>query len=490
MPGLRNAWTPFSAPAKTSMPEFAGLRTDFNTWMIMGGMTLCWLASVRLVPDWRRDGWTALLKSLYGIVWLGFGLDIVLRFSMLAYNAVEWGNDTARLVALPLEVVDRTLMYCGLFWVSVSVGYAIAVRRRTAGPLRLTQAFNLELVYALLVPGSLASAVLYYVVDRPNIPLKLVTPLADLAALYLVPAAVVWWDHFRHPGPKWRIGSLQILALLPALVHGVLSPYRENLVPLFLLPLIGALFAGRRPRLWKLLPAALLCFVLLSTVVASYRRLKWESARPEEVAIEMREASLSEWLVGDWGERLKRFHSFDSMLVTVGLVPGARPHSGRNVLLRPFFRAFVPRFVYGEKGEADAAARFGATIWAYNDPKARDHGGAAIAPSMPGDLYDAGGVLYIVLGALLWGALLGLVDGWKSHLPRFCGAAITALVATHCAMSIERDFDHTVAGFIQIFLLMLLVAGVIALARQPEPRHERPQHARSWSSVGQGLERS
>ncbi len=58
------------------------------------------MVSLRLVPDWKRDGWPAILKSVYGIVWLGFGLDIVLRFSMLAYNAVEWGNATPRLVAL------------------------------------------------------------------------------------------------------------------------------------------------------------------------------------------------------------------------------------------------------------------------------------------------------------------------------------------------------------------------------------------------------
>lgn len=51
------------------------------------------------MPNCKRDGWTALLKSVYGLVWLDFGLDIVLRFAMLVYNAVEWGNGTPRLVA-------------------------------------------------------------------------------------------------------------------------------------------------------------------------------------------------------------------------------------------------------------------------------------------------------------------------------------------------------------------------------------------------------
>ena len=59
---------------------------------------------------------------------------------MLAYNAVEWGNNTLRLVAQPVTIVNRTLAYCGLFWVLVSLAYAVAVRRRSAGALALVRA--------------------------------------------------------------------------------------------------------------------------------------------------------------------------------------------------------------------------------------------------------------------------------------------------------------------------------------------------------------
>lgn len=449
------------------MPGFAGLRTDALTWVIMAGMTACWMLSVRLVPGWKRDGWTSVLRSVYGFVWLGFGLDIVLRFSMLAYNAVEWGNGTLRLVAQPVDTVNRTLAYCGLFWLLVALAYAVAVRRRGAGPLGLARSFTPEFAYAAAIPVALLASVIFYLIDgESRLPLELITPLALLANFYMVPAAIVWWDHFRQPGPKWRIGSIHLLVLLPALINGWRSPYRENLAPLFLIPLVAAMFAGRRPALRKLVPAILIWFVVISSVVTSYRRIKWENVRQEEVANEMRDASAVEWLAGSWGDRMKRFHSFDSMLLTDAVVPAARPYSGRNVLVNPFIRGFVPRFIYGAKGEADAGEKFGAGIWAYDDPMTRDHGGAAIAPSMPGDLYEAGGVLYIALGALIWGALLGLVDGWKAHLPPFCGAAITALVAMHCAMSVERDFDHSVAAFIQTFLLFIVVAGVVALARR------------------------
>ena len=90
--------------------------------------------------------------------------------------------------------------------------------------------------------------------------------------------------------------------------------------------------------------------------------------------------------------------------------------------------------------------------------------------------------MYLALGALIWGAVLGLVDGWKAHLPGFCAAALTALTATHCAMSIERDFDHEVAGLIQMLLVVIVVSGTIALSRRRAPEFSM--------GFGPGLEHS
>jgi hypothetical protein len=449
------------------MPGFAGLQTNLLTWLIVAGMAACWVISVRLVPGWAREGWPSLLKSVYGFVWLDFGLDILLRFLMLSYNAVEWGNGTPRLVAQTTETVNRTLAYCGLFWMLVTLAYAFAVRRKRAGPLSLSRVFTLDFAYTAAIPVALlASAIFYLIEGQSRLPLTLITPLALLANLYMVPAVIVWWDHFRQPGPKRRIGSIHWIVLLPALVRGWCSPYRENLTPILLIPLIAAMFAGKRLVLRKAVPVGLVCLFVLSSVVSSYRRIKWENVRPEEVAYEFGRASLVDWVSGTWDEPMHRFHGFDSMLLTVALVPALEPHSGRNVLVSPFIRGFVPRFIYSDKRAADAGMNFGARIWAFDDPMTREQSGASIAPSMPGDLFDAGGVLYIALGSLIWGSLLGLVDGWKGHLPELCGAAITVLVATQCAMSVERDFDHCLATFIQTLLVFLLCAGLIALARR------------------------
>src|ERR1022692_4599540 len=271
------------------MPGFAGLRTDALTWVIMAGMTACWMISVRLVPGWKRDGWTSLLKSVYGFVWLGFGVDVVLRFTMLSYNAVEWGNGTVRLVALPVDTVNRTLAYCGLFWLLVALAYAVAVRRRGAGPLALARSFTPEFAYAAAIPVALLASVIFYLIDgQSRLLVEFITPLSLLASFYMVPAVIVWWDHFRQPGPKWRIGGIHLLVLLPALINGWRSPYRENLMPLFLIPLVAAIFAGRRPALRKLVPAVLIWFLVVSSLIMSYRRIKWENVPQEEVANEMR----------------------------------------------------------------------------------------------------------------------------------------------------------------------------------------------------------
>ena len=437
----------------------------------MAAMTACWLLSVRLAPGWKEEGWPALLKSVYGLVWLDWGLDIELRFTMLAWNAVEWGNGSPRLIALPLDTVNSSLLYCAVFWLLLASAYALAVRRRGAGPLTLTRGLDPELAYRMALPVSLISCILFYLLEGARVvPLFLLTPLALLAQLYMAPAIIVWWDHFRRPGPAWRIGSVHLLVLLPALVHGVVSPYRENLSPILLVPLLAAVFAGRRPRLATVVPAGVIALLVLSTVVSSYRQIKWQNARPERVSQDLKQRDFNDWLSAATDEPARRFHGFDSLLLTVRVVPALEPHSGRKVLLSPLLRGVVPRILYRGKEGAMAGITFGSRIWAFDDPVAREQSGASIAPSMPGDLYDAGGVLYVVLGALMFGTLLGLVDGWKRQLPGFAAATVTMVLATGCAMSIERDFDQIVATFIQSLLVLVLVSGVVALVRHGSAR--------------------
>jgi hypothetical protein len=50
------------------MPGFAGLQTNLLTWLIVAGVTACWVMSLKLVLGWASEGWRALVKSVYGFV--------------------------------------------------------------------------------------------------------------------------------------------------------------------------------------------------------------------------------------------------------------------------------------------------------------------------------------------------------------------------------------------------------------------------------------
>jgi predicted neutral ceramidase superfamily lipid hydrolase len=58
------------------MPAFSDLQTNLASWLILAAVASVWIFSVRLVPGWASESWLSLLKSLYGFVWLGFGLDV------------------------------------------------------------------------------------------------------------------------------------------------------------------------------------------------------------------------------------------------------------------------------------------------------------------------------------------------------------------------------------------------------------------------------
>ncbi len=255
------------------------------------------------------------------------------------------------------------------------------------------------------------------------------------------------------------------VVFLPALVRGMRSPYRENLAPIVPHSPDSGLIRRQAAKAAQVDSRRLICLLLLSLVVSSYRRMKWENVRPEEVATRCGARARRAGSAEASGEPDARFHAFDSFLLTVRW---CRPWSrirDATCWFVPLLRGVLPRSLYSGKGAAPKPAQ----VWLAHLGLRRSHDarrrGASIAPSMPGDLYDAGGVLYIALGALIWGALLGLVDGWKSICRPIVAAAITVLVATHCAMSVERDFDHSVAAFIQIFLLLIVVAGLVAMVR-------------------------
>ncbi len=105
-------------------------------------------------------------------------------FLMLAYNAVEWGNHTLRLVAQPVGTVNATLVYSALFWALLASAYALMVRRRSPGPLAIARYFSVDFAYAAAIPFALLASVVFYLTEGDaHLPLVLITPLSLLANL-------------------------------------------------------------------------------------------------------------------------------------------------------------------------------------------------------------------------------------------------------------------------------------------------------------------
>jgi hypothetical protein len=79
-----------------------------------------------------------------------------------------------------------------------------------------------------------------------------------------------------------------------------------------------------------------------------------------------------------------------------------------------------------------------------------------------GDLYSINGSILVISGGLVWGLLLGMLEGWKDKVRRPYGILILTFLGLSFAMGVELDFAHATATILQkivvvvsVFLLLL-----------------------------------
>jgi hypothetical protein len=397
--------------------------------------------------------------SLYGFAWVGFGIDMLLRFAVLSIDSFTFGNNTSRLADASEFELNFSLLIVFTYLVCMVAAYRVGMRfiskvvhfqlHMPAETSRRGQTL-LALISAMCVV--LSSGYL-------PVPLALLTVLGIVGSLWVVPATFVWWERFYYG--RDASSPLLWMFLVPGFLKAVLSPYRENLLmPVFVI-LLAMLFAGRKVRFWRVAALMVTLLVLSTAIIGTYREILWQDA---DVAHATESGTsgftLDKTYDAKWVETLRRFHAFDSLLLTVRYVPDLLPYSDRNVFVDAILRGIIPRAVYGSKEGSNRGMIFGQTIWAVDsDPFSLS--GAAIAPSMPGDLYEAGGFGYVVLGALCWGLVLGLLEGWKERVSPKAAAALTLIFALDCFASIERDYAHMVSTTIQYLIVMFLVSKLL-----------------------------
>jgi hypothetical protein len=439
----------------------SGLSADRWTPLLGVLMTALWLASLFVLLTSRR-GWRAVPCSLLGWSWIGFGLAFVVRFWVLSIDAVTFGDMTERLLAVPESVVNEALGLSVLYWAAVVVAYRL-VPAPGVNPL--------SAVGRVVSPGAvpaydvIALLSVLAVVAGPEVEgtwPALVRPLALIGSLWVVPAAAAWFLSLDAAGSR-RFLVRRWLYLAPGLVSFAYEPFRERLLTMLLIPLLAALFAGRRVRL-GLVALVFTVFALTSTLAVSwYRQVAWDR---QSVSTPVENLDPELWLkdpyYAPWTAVLRRFHSFDSLVFYAYFVPDVVPfETDRNPLLDLALEGFVPRALYPDKPESRRAALFSVRLWAYGDD---GHDEANIAPSMAGDLYGVGGWLWVAIGGACWGILLGVLDRWRERLGPGGQTVVVAVLALLAAGGIERDFPRATATLIQTAVVLIGLAMGLARA--------------------------
>jgi hypothetical protein len=438
----------------------SGLSADGWTAILGLAMTALWLGSLGVLRSPRR-GWRAVPLTLLGWSWIGFGLAFVARFWVLSIDAVTYGDMSERLLVVPAAVVNEALVLSTLYWVAVVLAYRVVPAPRLNALTSVGRIVHRDAVaaYDALSAVALAAIVLNPEVER-NWPV-LVRPLALLGSLWVCSAAAAWFLSLSGGGRRFAVRRWVYLA--PGIVSFAYEPFRERLLLMLLIPFLAALFAGRRVRL-GIVVAVFAVFAVTSTVAVSwYRQVAWER---QSVSVSTESLDPGLWLKdpyhAPWTAVLRRFHSFDSLVFYTHLVPDVVPFEvERNPLLDLLLEGFVPRALYPDKPESRRAALFSVTVWSYGD-EGRDE--ANIAPSMAGDLYGVGGWLWVVLGGGGWGALLGVLDGWRKRLAPGGQAVVITMLALLAAGGIERDFPRATATLIQTTIVLIGLAIVMTRA--------------------------
>ena len=445
--------------------EPVGLATTATTWYLLSGLCILWVLTFPLVVrSWRPA--TDILMSLLGLSWLAFGFGIVFRFVLLAYNAESFASPSLHLAELPSEAVDLTLITAGLFWLTFTLGavtiLALPVPRVLTALLRQADRFSQRPV----IPAIAFCSACVLLSLLPQVPAALITPVSVLGSMWVVPATFVWTAHFSgQRRPAWLLAAV----FTPGFVRLALSPYREQILVMALVLVASAIHARRRLNPLILAPLAVALALLSTVAVASYRQILWSGVSPTQVLSNPSLTQLEGWSTNPLMESLERFHVFDSLLLTVDLVPDVFPFAERNPLIEAVTRGLLPRFLNPDKEQGGEGARFQTTFWSYyNDPTLeQEDATAAIAPSMPGSLYEAGGLRDVAAGGFLWAALLAVLTRVIAQQRTPAAVGLYVLCAVQALAGLERDYAMAVSTLLQTLLVffVLCVLGLLGERR-------------------------
>jgi hypothetical protein len=453
---------------------------EITGWVaiILGLFIILWAASLWLAKDPRsqpRLNWESVLLSLFGVVWIGFGADFILRFLLLAYDPDYFQITNFPLTMLPPEVLSEIFTYLALFWIFFCLGFLCLAVWMTRKPPRILAVME-QLVSLRMTPlldvVAIVTTFLTIIPYFGTVPNALLVPLGRTASLCAVPALIAWILYFRGE----QIGARRFIYLIPLALTYLLSPYRTHLITLILCILIPALQFRKKLSFSKVLIGFVIFFIVSTYLNNLYRAYLWgESARDsvhqtfsEDWETWKRNPGKSPWVLA-----ANRFHGFDSMALTVYAVPEIIPYSDRNILYEFMLISFVPRLFMDVKPLQARGREFSTTIWALGLAGVAKRESAPIAPSLPGDLYSIHGVPILILGAFIFGLLIGLLENWLRGSTATVKCIILPIFWVGIAENVEQDFILGLGTIIQYLIVFFIALAILKHFMAPATKQKR-----------------
>lgn len=332
-----------------------------STWLLFIATTVFWASSAWLAVDRNAREtltWRVIPLSLFGFAWLGFGAFFIFRFLILLYDPIYFEATNFSLTKIAATGLTRSWTCLAIYWVAFCLGFKIMLWWQPPTPRIIINLEELSSTknYQLMDAIAIIATILLVVTHDERFPRSLVTPIGDLASLYILPLLIAWLWHYQGQD----IGLRRFLYLIPGIVSYLLNPYRVIIIFLLAGICLPALRIKKTFSLTKLMIGIVLFLMVITVMNNSYRRYVWGSTG------EYNQGSLSEqwetWMVrpylSPWWILATRFHGFDSLALTLYAVPRLIPFSERHIVHELLVGGLVPRMILDTKVEKSRSREF------------------------------------------------------------------------------------------------------------------------------------